>query len=156
MNSEGMRHSPEPFFYYSSTPAQIAYFLLLAVFIPVLLIEVWTRSVVGSLFFFILDSLLVGSFVRLYTYPVHHARFFDDYFDVRGRKLNKRIGYDQVSKVEKFVVIPILTNRTQVRILVNKELLLVIPGNLRSKTLKTDLYSWLSSRVSKPSTEGSA
>jgi hypothetical protein len=141
------RISSDALFTYSSKPLLIVNILLLFVFVPVLFGYVSAANIAAILFFLFLNLLLFGSALQLHIHRVRKALFFDDYFEVGGRNLNKRINYQQVAQVEKVMVTPILTSRTQVRISPVGEPPLVIPGNVRSKKLKTDLYSWLSKRV---------
>lgn len=142
--------SSDVLFTYSFNPLLTVNILMLILFIPVLFGYVSTTNIAAILFFLSLNLLLFGSALRLYIHRVHKALFFDDYFEVGGRNLKKKIIYQQVAGVEKILVTPILTNRSQVRISPIDEASLVIPGNVRSKKLKTDLYSWLSKRVERP------
>ncbi len=142
------RHGGDSLFKYSLIPLLVVCLFLLAVFFPILIGTVFfTPNLVAGLFYFVLDFLLAGSALRFYSYDVHQASFFDDYFIVRGRGPRRKFRYEQVAKVEKVTVAPILTNRTQVRINLLDEAPILIPGNLRNRKLKADLYSWLSGRV---------
>lgn len=135
-------------FKYSLTPLLVVCLLLLAAFIPTLIGAIFfTHNYVAGLFYFVLDLLLAGSALRFYSYDVHQASFFDDYFVVRGRNTSKKIRYERVERIEKIIVIPFLANRTQVRINPLDETPIVIPGNLRNRKMKADLYSWLSGQV---------
>lgn len=135
-------------FKYSLIPLLVVCLFLLAVFVPILIVVVYfTPNFVAGLFYFVLDLLLAGSALRFYSYDVHQATFFDDYFVVRGRSPRRKFRYEQVGKIEKVTVTPVLTNRTQVRINLLGEPPILIPANLHSRKLKVDLYSWLSGRV---------
>jgi hypothetical protein len=139
--------SSDALFTYSFNPLFTANLVALIIFIPVLFGYISTGNPGAILFYSFLDLLMLGSAIQLYIHPVHSAWFFDSHFDVRGRKLNRKIGYDQVSRIEKILPVPILTRRTQVRIDLIGDSALVIPGNIRSKKLKIDLYSWLSKKT---------
>jgi len=104
-------------------------------------------ALLPSLFILILDLIYVGSILRLYTYRVHKAQFFDDYFEVRGRGLNRRVEYKRISQTQRLSAVPIFANRIQVRIDLMDDVAITIPGNPRNGKLKVDLYSWLSRRI---------
>lgn len=134
-------------FYYSSTPFLITNVLLLIVFIPVLLVFILEDALLLSLFFLILDLIYIGSILRLCTYRVRKAQFFDDHFEVRGRDINKRVEYKKIGQVQRVSAVPIFANRTQIRIDLADDAPITIPGNPGNRKLKVDLYSWLSKRI---------
>jgi len=127
-NQETVR--PNAIFAYSFYLLLLINLVLLVVFVPVLIGSVLSASLVGSLAYGMLDLLLIGSTLRVYSTPVHHARFFDNHFEVQGRRLNKSIGYDKVDGIEKVKAAPLHASRMHVLIIVQGESPLVIPGKL--------------------------
>ena len=141
------RGSEDLLFAYSFGPLLALNFILLAIFVPILIVYAQTSAFIAALFFLILDALLLGSSLRAYLHRVHRARFFTNDFEVSGRRLNKKVSYEEITRVDRIQVAPILVNPVQIGIHVGDEEPIVIPANLRSKKLKVDLYSWLSKKA---------
>ena len=92
-------------------------------------------------------GIVLGFFLRFRSYDLRKAVFYEDRVELTGGNYRETFDYARIRSVSKVKVFPLFTFRTQVHIFVEgREKPFVIPWNKKSKQLKTDLYSWLSSK----------
>jgi hypothetical protein len=136
-----------PLFSYSANLMLVAAFLPQVLLVPAIVTVILVSGVPAGLLIIAADAFYLGTPLRLYIDRVLQARFYEDHFEVKGRKLNDRIDYDEITGVDRLISLPVFTNRTRVKISVASKGTIVIPANLRNKKLNVDLASWLSSRM---------
>lgn len=132
-------------FVYSFRGRLVGNLVLLFVLVPIGIVGyLVSYNLAGGLFFLIVNSLILGSVLRLFLTPIHRAGFYADHMEASGRKSFK-IRYSDIRQVEKVTVAPLIGPRTLIRISVAGERnQLLVLSNPRSKKLQVDLYSWLS------------
>jgi len=109
-------------------------------------------EVLSALYILVVLSFPVDiTVLRAYTESVSVAKFYPDYFTVRGRKTNRELRYAEIEGVAKSKSFAETKVALKIR---GSQNLLVIPKNPKNGGLKTDLFSWLQDRI-QPSEESS-
>jgi hypothetical protein len=100
---------------------------------------------VGGLFPLFVALIPFYSFVKYQRASIKSGRFYEDHFVVTERKQTRDFQYDQIRKVELTSASLAPMNRLQIYFK-GQEAPLVLVRNPPSKSLKTDLFSWLRSK----------
>jgi hypothetical protein len=101
----------------------------------------WVASAIITPILLIVD--LAG--MRYYwSVPIRRAKFYEDHFELTGRKLSVTKTYTDISAVTKIRKGSVYSASTRVKILVRGEPEdFIIPANPRRGIRGRDLYSWL-------------
>ena len=93
--------------------------------------------------FFVIYSLRSRILAKVKT-----IRFYEGYLEMSGWKFKKQFTYQDVSSLSKSVETVTFFSEEQISFRIRDELYLFRFNNHRNKNLGTDLYSWMSRRVS--------
>jgi hypothetical protein len=146
--TEKVKNKSKPVFYYSYAKPLTSYLILSILFLLVFGGAIEALAVFPSLFFGILDLLLIASALRCYFRPVRRAWFFEDNFRIVGPNTLVELGYAEIKQVTKLKVLPLVSPFSQIQIVITGDKSFVVPADPSNRARKTDLYSWLVSKTS--------
>ncbi len=141
-------HVSHPLFSFSTNRSALTFLFLL-------ILELWgdlgyaipTRDIGGAVFLSLLAAgCAYGLITEAFT-GIRTAYFYDDRVRISIFRLRKEIDYSLIEKVTKAKVLPILSGPDVNIYLKGVTRPLVIRGNPTNSKMKTDLYTWLNSRI---------
>ena len=100
----------------------------------------------GGLFLVIAGVSLYGAW-RLWHLPTRKIEFYDDSFEVMGRGEMSILRYADVAKVAKVRTISFWLPITRIQLTLGSQEQLSAPGNPSQPKLKSDLYTWLLTKI---------
>jgi len=117
------------------------------------------QFVAGEVTLFLLAGLLTYTVAELMREPIWDAAFFSNYLKYEMFSRKHRLEYSDINKVERLLVTNPLKLKRHPLIIYPKYNLppMVIPMNQKNWYLKSDLFSWLQTRIgtsNPPDSEG--
>ncbi len=116
-------------------------------------------QVIGSLYLsgfvsLFLSTVIVVAFFRVsHIASVRNASFYEESFEVKGKGVQREIGYAEVEGVTKvYQGLSSLFGPHVVIKLKGNPMPLILPYNPRNRNLKEDLFTWLLEKTGKAST----
>ncbi len=108
-----------------------------------------TLDAIGLAWFVVLTGYFFVLFIRPRFHSVNRGLFYDDHAELTGRNDSAVFRYADMAQVLMVKKLSFFDPYTRMHIqLKGKDGPLIIFENPRNRTLKTDLYTWLLSKVS--------